>query len=201
MFYSEKEAKDFLEKEGFDILESKYFQDKLEIKQKIAELRFPLAVKVFGKNIVHKNKLGGVKLGIKSYEEVLENFDKMKTIKGFQGITIQEQIIGKEIFLGLKKTPEFGHTIAFGSGGTNVEKEKDIIFRICPIRFQDADAMIKETKIFSRLNQKEILSVKKNILKLNELSKKYQKILELDINPLIVIDDFAKIIDARILWE
>jgi len=201
MYQAEKEAKEFLEKKGFKTLNSIYVKNINDVERKIKNLNFPIVIKVFGKNIVHKKKLGGVKLNVKNHYEILKYFKKFKKIGGSEGIIIQEQISGKEILLGVKKTPEFGHVIVFGSGGSNVEKLKDISFRVCPFNENDALEMIKETKIFSELNKKEIDLIIKNILKLKKLIKKFSKISELDINPLVVNNKKANIVDARIVWE
>ena len=201
MFYAEKQAKEFLEKYGFDVLTSIYIKNPNKLKGLRGVLDFPVAVKVFGKNIVHKKKLGGVTLNVKSIKEIIKIFKKMKKIKGFEGIVIQEMTHGKEILLGVKKTPEFDHVIAFGAGGSNVEKLKDVSFRVVPFSKKDALEMIDETKISRDLNKNEKNLILKNIFLLQEVLKKYPSISELDINPLSLVDGVAKVIDARIVFE
>lgn len=199
MFYAEKEAKEFLRKEGFDLLSSIYVRDEISLKKSIK--KFPIVMKVMGKKIVHKKKLGGVKVGIKNFCEVLEEFKKMKNISGSEGVIIQEQIIGREFLLGIKKTPDFGHIFVFGSGGSSVEKDKDVSFRVYPVGKDDIKEMFVETKIFNSMNQEEKELVLKTLLKFNSLVKKFPKILELDINPLMIDNHQALIVDARIVFE
>jgi succinyl-CoA synthetase beta subunit len=201
MIYNEKRAKELLKKEGFEVLSSFYISDISKIKKIIKSLKFPLAVKISGKKIIHKNRVNGVVLDLNSYEEVLNAFKKMKKIKNFEGIVIQKYVQGKEIFLGIKNTPEFGHVVSIGSGGIDVEEIKDVNFRISPLNKEDAEEMLKEVKISKNLNKEEKNLVLKNLLKLNFLIKKYPKISELDINPLIVNDNFCKIIDSKIIFE
>ncbi|MBS3094329.1 acetate--CoA ligase family protein [Candidatus Pacearchaeota archaeon] len=201
MFYSEKRAKEFLKENKFEILDSVYVRKISEIKKISDKLNFPVVVKIFGDKIVHKKNIGGVKLNVKNYEEILGIFQKFGKIKNFEGIVIQEQVKGTEILLGLKRTPEFHQVIVFGRGGSDVEKAKDVSFRIIPLDKKDALEMMKETKIFSKLKRKEIKSILKNIFLLNKLSQKHPRISELDINPLMIQDKFAKIIDARILFS
>jgi hypothetical protein len=112
-------------------------------------------------------------------------------------------LIGEEVIIGLKKTLEFGIVLMFGHGGKEVEKEKDVSFRIPPLTEEDIESMIKEIKFYKMLEQKTIdIEKLKNILdKTTKLAKKYPNILELDINPLIINSKEAKIADARIVFE
>ena len=110
------------------------------------------------------------------------------------------------IITGLKKDPTFGHVIAFGVGGIFTEIIKDVVFRVCPISKKDAIEMIKEIKAYKILEgtrgEKPVnfYSLLRVLLALSELSKKYENIEELDINPLIVNEKNAKIVDARIVF-
>jgi len=201
MYYSEKRAKEFLRKKGFDILNSFYFSEKDELKKYLGNFKYPVAIKISGRKIVHKAKVGGVKLNVKTPEEVLSVFNKFKKKKDVEGVIIQNQIKGKEIILGIKKTPEFGHVVLFGSGGGKVERVKDVSFRVFPLKRKDVLEMIEETKISKKLKYYEVELVIKNILKFNSVVKKFPKINELDINPLILAKGKAQVVDARILFE
>jgi len=195
--FTEKKAEYFLEKNDFKILEGVYVKNKKDLAEKIERVGFPCAMKISGKDIIHKKKLGGVEINIKDVEHAEKVFDRFKKIKGFEEALIQKQIKGKEFLLGIKKTPEFGHVICFGAGGSNVEQLGDVSFRACPIDKKEAEMMIKETKVSKGLLKQEGLEIEKNLLKLCVLVKKYPKLEELDINPLIN----GKIIDARIVFE
>ncbi len=199
--YTEKEAEKFLEKRGFEIVKRVYIKKKFKIENAIKKIDFPIVMKVSGKKIIHKNKVGGIKLGIKSCEEAMKAFRQLEKIKGFEGVMIQKQIKGKEFLLGIKKTPEFEHVVAFGAGGIYTEKLKDVSFRICAFDKTEAREMIKEVKKAKGLNKENIDVIEKNLIALCQLIKKYPEIKELDINPLIVDKKGAIIVDARIVWE
>ncbi|HUS51613.1 MAG TPA: acetate--CoA ligase family protein [Candidatus Paceibacterota bacterium] len=198
---TEKEAEEFLEKEGFEVVERKHIEKESEIKKAIDNLGFPIVLKVSGEKIIHKNKLGGIKTNIENYGEALKAFIEIKKINYFEGAMIQKQIKGKEFLLGIKKTPEFGHVIAFGAGGIFTEKLKDISFRVCSFDKTEARKMIREIEMAKNLTNKNVEIIEKNLIKLCHLVKKYPKIKELDINPLIVNQNKAIIVDARIVFE
>jgi len=197
--FAEKEAENFLRKEGFDVVDSVFIRKKFEIKKALEKFRFPIVMKVSGKKILHKNSLGGVKTGIEDYEQTLLAFDSLMNIKNSEGVIIQNQIQGKEFLLGIKKTPEFEHVIAFGVGGVNVEKMKKVAFRICPLEDNEILDMIEE--ITQDIGGKDLDIIKKNIGTLCNLSKKYPTINEFDINPLMLNEGKAVVVDARIVFD
>lgn len=197
--FAEKEAEEFLEKRGFKIIKRIYIKKQGDLKKATKKIDFPLVIKVSGKKIIHKNKIRGIKINIKNYVQALKAFKKIKKIKDFEGAMIQKQVDGKEFLLGIKKTQEFGHVIAFGAGGIYTEKLKDTSFRICPFNKSEARKMIKEVN--AARNLKRINMIEKNLIKLCQLVKKHPKIKELDINPLIVKGRKANIVDVRIVWE
>lgn len=201
MFYSEKEAEDFLEKNGFDVIKRAYASDEQELKKVLGQIDFPIVMKVCGKKIVHKNVLGGIILNIESEKDAFDAFGKLKKISEFEGATIQSQIDGKEVLIGVKNTPDFGHAVGFGAGGVNTEKLKDVSFRIFPFDKTEAKKMILSTNISKKLNRKERESIMEALFKINSLIKKYPKISELDINPLMVKKNKTIVVDARIVFE
>lgn len=98
---------------------------------------------------------------------------------------------GYETIVGLKKDAQFGHAIMFGLGGIFVEVYKDITFRVVPIEKEDAIDMISEIKGYPilkgirRRKPANIEAIAQVIVSVSELAEK-EKIIELDINPLIV---------------
>jgi acetyltransferase len=200
-FFAEKKAEDFLEKEGFLIINRKFVRYKYFLKKALFGFKFPIVMKVSGNKIVHKSFLGGVKLGIKTYSQALHEFFNLSKIKGSNGVIIQETLNGIEVFFGIKKTSEFGHIILFGSGGTNIEKSQDIVFRVLPLNKDEVKKMIRETQIGKRLLKANFSIVEKTILKLCKLIENHLNIFELDINPFILKNKKGYIADARIVFD
>ena len=199
--FAEKEAEKLLKNQGFEIVDGFFVNSKLGVRRVLKKIGLPCVMKVFGKKIIHKNKIGGVKMNIKTYSEALHIFTNLKKIKNSQGVLIQKTFSGKEFLLGIKKTPEFEHVLVFGAGGSKVEEKKDVSFRVCPVDKKDVKAMIKETKIGKILPKKSIDILCENLIKLCVLSEKFPKISELDINPFTISRIENKVIDARIVFE
>lgn len=198
---TEKEAEDLLEKEKFKVVSRILIRKKEDIS--LVKLKFPWVMKISSKHIVHKAKLGGTILNIKNSKEAENAFDKLKLLDNFQGILIQEFISGEELILGLEETPEFGKVIMFGKGGSKVEEEKDISFRTIPLSKEDAKEMIKEINFYNQMKTSNLnfTKLEENIIRLSKLAEKHKNISELDINPLIVNNKEAIVVDARIQFK
>lgn len=170
--------------------------------------KYPAVMKIISKQALHKTDIGGVKIvntkeeGEQAYEE-LKIKAKRKKLR-LDGILFQEFVKGKEVIIGIKKDPVFGHILAVGIGGVYVEVLKDITFRACPITRQDAEEMIGELKFKQLLfgarkekpiNRKLLVDI---LVKASKLPEKNKRIEELDINPFIINDKSGKVADARI---
>ena len=199
--FNRKEAEDFLESENFPVVKRSFCKNKFYLKRAISKVGFPCVMKVYSKEIVHKNKFKGVHKNINNYSSALEIFNSLKKLPGFRGVVIQKEISGREIILGIKRTLEFGHIILFGSGGIEVEEKRDVSFRITPFNKIEALKLIQETRLFKVLNSREKNHLVDLIMDLQELASDYPRIKELDINPLMIKDNFFKIVDSRIVFE
>ncbi|MEK6893498.1 MAG: acetate--CoA ligase family protein [Nanoarchaeota archaeon] len=200
---TEKEAEDFLEKEGFEIIARSVAKSKKQLEITAETIKFPWAMKIISKKIIHKRAAGGVILDISNIEQAESALNVLSELEGYERAIIQPMISGSELILGLKKTPEFGLAIMIGKGGSDVEKEKDISFRVLPITQRDAKEMLSELKFYKSLKKSDadLVLIEKNIMQLSDLAKKFSKIEELDINPLIINGKSALIVDARIVFS
>jgi acyl-CoA synthetase (NDP forming) len=93
----------------------------------------------------------------------------------------------------------------FGLGGIFVEVLKDVSFRVAPMTEQDLDEMIREIKGYKLLTgirgqrPKDIDAIKKILARLNEIAVHDSEIQEIDLNPVIVHEKGASIVDSRVI--
>lgn len=199
-------AENFLETAGFKIAQRVLTKNKQEAYEIAKKLGFPVVLKLASNKLLHKSEKNAVKLNINE-ENFSQSYDELNKIKIHkQGIIIQKYIPGKQILLGLKRDPTFGHVLLAGIGGIYTEIIKDTAMRIPPINKKEAQKMLKELrsyKILAGFRGEKVNTdlITENILKLSDLAHKYPSIKELDINPLIVNEHHAQIVDARIIFE
>lgn len=231
--FTERKSGIFLDKFGFKIVRSFYLTNKNGLEEVVKKVDKPFVMKIFGEKIVHKRKLGGVALNIRSYEEALKIFEKFKKIENVEGVVIQPELKsapkgvhqggaripeghktssrprnifqkkmftnGMEFLVGIQKTADFGHVVAFGVGGSNVEKLKKVNFRVCNINKADALELINEN--FEKLEDNDKKILVNVLLKCCKLVKKFPKIKELDINPLVISKGKGIVLDSRIVFS
>ena len=179
------------------------------------EIGYPTVFKIISPNVIHKFDVGGVILNInsredakKAYNQIVMNVKKYNPNAKIDGILVQEMApFAIEVIVGATKDPQFGPTLMFGFGGTLVELLKDVSFRIAPINEEEAKEMISEVKAYPLLRgyrgqpPADLDTLEKILLSTSRLVMDHQEIKELDLNPIIVYENGAKTVDARIILE
>lgn len=185
---------------------------------RVAEkLGFPLVMKIASDDIMHKSDVKGVLLDINSAEEtraayrsMIQNVSELQPQAHIQGVFLRKMIpAGEEVILGLKRDISFGAVLMFGLGGIFVELFRDVSFRIAPLDRNSAQAMIEETKAAALLGgyrgktKRDTKSIIENLQRLSQLAIDCPQIKELDMNPLIVLEDGkgSFVADARIMLK
>jgi len=200
-YLSPSEAHKLLQEFNLPIVEELQSDKKDEILD-FAKKHFPVVMKVIGP--VHKTEVGGVKLNINSVDEVEKNFQSLMQIPNAQGILIQKQLSGTELYAGAKKEGNFGHLILFGMGGIFIEIWKDYRKVLVPTHPDEILYQLKKLKSYPLLKgvrgQKGINIEKyvEMIMKLNQLLSTYPEISELDFNPVLADEANLNIVDVRI---
>ena len=211
-----------LEEEGYEVLaaygfsrpKSSVANSTEECVRLAREIGYPVVMKIVSKDIIHKSDAGGVKVGLRSddevsaaFEEIISNARKFKKDAKIEGVLVQQMIENaREIILGAKQDPLFGPLIMFGLGGIYVEILKDVIFRLAPIDEYDAINMtksIKTAKLLKEVRGKrpaDINALVDSLLRLSQLISDFSEIEEFDMNPLLVLEEGKGVcaVDVRI---
>jgi succinyl-CoA synthetase beta subunit len=201
MILAEIEAENFLEKEGFPVAKKIMIETKEKLLGAARQLGFPCVLKISSSIATHKAAIGGVKI-VYNYEDIEKNWKNFEdSAKKFNGkILLQKFVTGKELLVGIKKDPVFGHVLLVGIGGSFTEIIKDINFRIMDnVKESELENMLRELKNFKLIEKYNLSPVIKILMKTVQLSKKFPEIKELDINPLIINEKEAVVVDARLL--
>lgn len=209
----EPEAKELCRHYGLNIGEWRVVNSAEGVKDAAKELGYPLVMKIVSPDVLHKSDVGGVILNIRSEEEALGAYKKIKEVAERGGYRLDGVLIermapeGVETIIGAKRDPQFGPVLMFGLGGVFVEVFKDVSFRVAPISKDDAIEMISELKAYPILRgirgrkPSDIQSVSDALLKVSKIMLEIPQITEVDLNPTIVYEDGYKIVDARILMK
>ncbi|MEL9999645.1 MAG: acetate--CoA ligase family protein [Thermoplasmata archaeon] len=198
----ERKVKEILAKYGIKVPKGIIVSD---LPSKL-DLNFPLVLKVSDERILHKSDVGGVVLNIKNYEELSKKFSEMKSkFKDSKFLIEEMEKPGLEVIIGLVQDKTFGLSIMFGLGGIFTELYRDVSFRLVPIDEFDARQMIEEIKakkIFEgfrglKLSKESVIDI---LLKVSSLGNDhYETIDQLDLNPVIVHENDAVVVDAKMV--
>jgi len=215
MKLGDRECWILMKKFGIEIPESEIARNEEQAVSLAKKLGFPLVLKISSPDIIHRTDIGCVVMGIntledvkKVYKTIIDNAKKHHPHARIDGVVVQKMLAGKhirEVIVGAKRDEQFGPVIMFGLGGIFVEIMKDVTFRLIPIQRKDAREMISEIKGFGLLqkvrNKKPVnfTALENVLLKVSRLMERYEKIKELDINPLMVDDKRAVAVDIRII--
>jgi 4-hydroxybutyryl-CoA synthetase (ADP-forming) len=210
----EEEGQEILRAYGFPLPQSILAKTAADAVKAAKKIGFPVVMKIASPQIIHKSDAGGVKVGIANekdveaaFEQIIKNakkYDKNATIKG---VLVQEMVKGgKELIIGSKLEPGFGSVVMLGMGGIYVEVLKDVTFRLAPITNKEADDMIgsiKTKKLLEGVRGEKPSDLKKLselIQRLSALVTDFPEIKELDMNPVLVMEQGkgCKILDIRI---
>jgi acyl-CoA synthetase (NDP forming) len=150
----EADAKRLLAAYGLPVTRERLAASLAEAIDAARAIGFPVVLKAVSDDIPHKSELGLVEIGIAdesalraSWAALAERLSRLPLSTGAAGMLVQEMVSdGVEVFAGVARDPDFGLTLAFGSGGVGIEVTDDIALRLLPLRQGDAEAMIAETR-------------------------------------------------------
>ena len=129
----------------------------------------------------------------------------------FSAVSVQPMVSlpgGIELIIGTKKDPVFGPVIMVGFGGIAAELFHDRALGLPPLNERLALHMLESLRAWPLLKgyrgRKPIANVDRLVevlLRFSMLVSDFPEILELDANPVLVRDDQAIVLDARIVVD
>lgn len=204
-YISPEYVHELLECAGIPMVPELVSADKAELEAFAEKVGYPVVAKVVGP--VHKSDVGGVALNIKTSSHLEYEFDRMMQIEGAKGVMVQKMLRGRELFIGAKYEPRFGHIVLCGLGGIFVEVLKDVSSGLAPLSYDEAYSMIRSLRAYKIIkgtrgqkgvNEKKYAEI---IVRLSTLLRFATEIKEMDINPLLADENDIIAVDARIRIE
>jgi acetyltransferase len=213
---TEDEAKKILKYYNFPVVKTYAANNVEEAIAYSKRVGFPVVLKILSPQIVHKSDAGGVILNVHDEAEVREAFETLiQRATAYNpdaqiiGVTVQPmmQKKGYEVIIGGKTDPIFGPVVLFGMGGVGVELFKDFSMGLPPLNTTLIRRMLEETKIYRILKgyrgaaPVDLKRLEETLLLFSQLLVDFPQIKEIDINPLLINEREACILDARIVID
>jgi acyl-CoA synthetase (NDP forming) len=200
----ESESKELLANYGVPIPSGRTVRSVREAVAAADILGYPVVVKVLG--VAHKTDIGGVKLNLGSADEVSTAVMEMSGLS--ESFLIEKMISGvvAELIVGVARDEQFGPYLLVGGGGILVEMMKDSSSILLPTTPDEVLRALGRLKCAPLLNgfrggtPADITSATDVILKVASIVEKNpSSILELDINPLMLLAEGQGVVAADAL--
>ena len=178
------------------------------------QLGFPVAMKVESPEIAHKTDIGGVRLNLSNaqavrsaYNEIVANVAELAPGTRIDGILIEPYISkphGRELAVGLTCDPLFGPVITFGEGGQVAEVFNERSVALAPLNQRLIDDLVGRARVapllepFRRMPAVDRPALDSVLQRVSEMACELPWIRKMEINPLIIDDQGAIAVDARI---
>jgi acetyltransferase len=167
-----------------------------------------LALKLVSAEVLHKSEAGGVQLDV-APERATDAYRQLAERAAALGIAPARVLVtpmitsGLECALGALRDPQFGPVVMFGLGGVEVEALADVAFRLAPVDAAQARAMTSEIRGHRLLGAvrdrppRDVDAAVDVIVRVSELIADVDALVELDVNPLFLLERGAAVADAR----
>ncbi len=182
-----------------------------------SQIGYPVALKIDSPDIAHKSDVQGVVLNVLNatgvrdvYSDMIATVRSLKPEAQINGVTIQKMSgkkRGRELYIGLVTDQPFGPVITFGAGGTMIELIDDRAAELPPLNQFLARRLIQRVRSAATLGEwrgapaADLEAIEHVLLRVSEMVCALPQLREMDINPLIVDDAGALVVDARIVVD
>jgi acyl-CoA synthetase (NDP forming) len=170
------------------------------------ELGYPVVLKALG--LLHKSDAGGVVLGIAGEAELERSLTDMATRLSPSGYAVERMEpvdAGIELIAGVRRDRRFGPIALVGLGGVYAELLGDVAVALAPVDADAAEALVRSLRGAALLlgargrRPLAVGAAARALATLSRVAAERPEIAEVEINPLLVTEEDAIGLDARVV--
>jgi acetate---CoA ligase (ADP-forming) len=210
------EAEALLSRYGIRFVGEQRVSSASEAAEVAAALGPPVVLKALLPEYPHKSDFGLVHTGVDSpaaagaaFETLLERSRELVPASAAPEIVVQQQVsAGTEMIIGVTSDPVFGRALAIGVGGVLTEAIRDVSVRPLPVSAGDLDEMLRELRAYPLLegvrgrSAVDIDALVATARAVAEMAgDAANRVVELDLNPVIVGPEGAVVVDYLLMLE
>jgi acetyl-CoA synthetase len=202
--WDEGHAKAILASYGLAVPRSVVAHGAAEAAALAREIGFPVVLKALSADLAHKSEIGGVHLGLDSEASVHRALESMN---GLSDRFLVEQMVDQaslELIVGVQRDPHLGPAMTVGAGGVLVELIQDAATVLLPATADDIRAALRRLRIWPVLEGYRgrdvgLDAVVEAIEAIVAFASDHaDQLVELEVNPLLVLPEGAVAVDALI---
>ncbi len=196
---SEHESANLLAKAGIPVVPHTLVESVDAAVEAAQAFGFPVVLKGTALGVAHKSDAGGVRLDLRTLEQVRDAFYDLVTWRPTAGAEASGSVLvapmvagGVEMIVGATRDEHFGPVVSVGMGGIFVEALNDIEHALAPVSPDEAALLIgrlRTRRMFEAQRGKEPLNVDalaRTVAMLSELMVAVPDIAEVDLNPVLL---------------
>lgn len=206
------EAAPLLEAYGIPLLPAALAASAGEAGRIAGRIGLPVAIKIVSPDIPHKTDVGGVRLDLRSVDEVAAAAEAMlRDVRAarpgarLDGVLVQRMARpgAIEMLLGTVRDAQFGPLLVLGFGGVLVEVLRDVATRLAPLAPADVRAMLAELRMGAVLGgvrgrpPADVEALVDAACRFSRLAADLEGLAELEANPLHVTPAGVVAVDVR----
>lgn len=144
----------------------------------------------------HKQKLGGVRLGVTSAFEVAATAEEL----GGRVLVAEQVPAGVEVLCGMTRDQDYGPLLVVGLGGAVAEAAGLVAVALAPLNLPAARALVRRAPALAALASEAALdALAEIVVAVGRLAVEQPSVTEVDINPVVLQPDGAIAVDALIV--
>ncbi|MDI2030501.1 acetate--CoA ligase family protein [Saccharopolyspora sp. TS4A08] len=168
-----------------------------------AGLGFPVVVKAVSTDLAHKSEVGGVRVGLTSREQVRDAVAEMAALTDEFLVEHMVQGAVAELLVGVRRDPRFGLALTLGAGGVLVELVRDTATLLLPATRGQIEEALRGLRIWPLLAGfrgpgADVPAVLDAITAVAEHARSDDRLVELDVNPLLALPNAAVAVDVLV---
>lgn len=205
---SEYESKLVLAEYGVPITKEMVVSTEKDVISAANEIGYPVVLKGSGEKLSHKTEMNLIALDLRDEQSVKQEFNRLTSHAEVNEVLVQQMVKGdRELVVGLTRDAQFGPCVMFGLGGIFTEILEDVSFRVAPLLRRDAMEVMEEIKGKKILDSfrgkpavdREVLA--DILIAVGKIGLEHEKVREIDINPLKILDGKPIAVDALVVLE
>jgi acetyltransferase len=205
----EHESKKWFKAMGLKVVKEFVTKNLDETVKAAKKAGYPTVLKGISEGQIHKTEAGLVKLNLQNTDQLSSAYRQMLRLKTKpKSFLVQPMVKGDlELIVGIIRDPQFGPTGMLGLGGVWAEVYKDVVFRSVPIHKEEVLKMVSDLKGQALLKgyrgslPVNMESLADWLIKLGWLVLHFEKIQEIDVNPLFIVDGEPIAVDATVIFR
>jgi acetyl-CoA synthetase len=204
VWWDEADAKAALAAYGVSVPASAVTADAGELPALASELGYPVVLKALGSDLAHKSDVGGVVVGLASADAVRRAAAAMADLA--DRFLVERMVPGAllELLVGVQRDPRLGLGLTLGAGGVLVELVDDTATLLLPATPAQIRAALTGLRVGPVLEgfRGQVADLEAVVSAVQAIAAfaldHADRLVELEVNPLLVLPDGAMAVDALI---